>query len=173
MLLRPEEPADVDAVRALHLAAFDRPELEGSPAVEARLVDALRDGGHLLPAMTLVAVDDDAVVGHVAASRATVDGAPVVALGPIGVLPAGQRRGTGSSLVTALLTVADRAGEPAVVLLGDPAFYGRFGFEDSRVHGVLAPDPSWGVHFQLRPLTAWRRRPLHGTAHYAPPFDDL
>jgi putative acetyltransferase len=173
VLVRPERPADVDAARSLHLAAFDRLELEGRPAVEAALLDALRDGGFLLPEMTLVSVDEDLVVGHVAASRATVGGDPVVALGPIGVLPARQRQGIGQALVRALLAAADELGERAVILLGDPAYYGRFGFEDSRRYGVTAPEPGWGVHFQLRPLRAWADRPLSGPAAYAPPFDEV
>lgn len=67
MQVRPEEPADVDAVRGVHLAAFATLEPGAAPAVEARLTDALRDGGHLLPALTLVAVEaPDLALGDVA-----------------------------------------------------------------------------------------------------------
>jgi putative acetyltransferase len=112
-------------------------------------------------------------VGHVAASRAGVGGAPAVALGPIGVRPDRQRRGIGTALVEALLRAADEAGERAVVLLGDPAYYRRFGFRDSRRLGVRPPDPAWGTHFQVRPLAAWSDAPMSGAAAYAPPFGDL
>jgi putative acetyltransferase len=173
VLVRPELPGDVGAARAVHLAAFDRPELAGQPAVEAALLDALRAGGHLLADLTFVAVDGAEVVGHVAASRATVGGQPAVALGPVAVQPGRQGRGTGSALVEALLAAADRHGERAVVLLGDPAFYGRFGFRDSRLLGVTAPEPGWGEHFQVRPLGAWAGAPMSGAAAYAPPFDDV
>lgn len=173
MLVRPESPGDADAVRAVHLAAFDRPELAGRPAVEAALVDALRAGGYVLPDLSFVAVDDGTVVGHVAASRATVGGEPAVALGPIGVLPDRQARGIGSALVEGLLAAADARAERAVVLLGDPAYYGRFGFRDSRQLDVTAPDPAWREHFQVRPLAAWAANPMSGPAAYAPPFGDL
>lgn len=173
MRVRPEEPADVDAVRGVHLAAFATLEPGAAPAVEARLTDALRDGGHLLPALTLVAVEGGTVVGHVAGSRGTVGGEPVVALGPIGVRPDRQGIGIGAALVQGLLDRADRLGERAVILLGDPAYYGPFGFRDARTVGVEAPDPSWGEHFQLCPLSAWDGHPLSGRAAYAPPFDDV
>ena len=76
--VRPEESGDVDAIRRVHTASFRTP-------TEARLVDLLRDAGHL--SVSLVAVLGDAVIGHVAFSPVTVaTGAAGVGLAPVAVL---------------------------------------------------------------------------------------
>ena len=76
-----------------------------------------------LPALSLVAVTDDAVIGHVVCTRAFVDDTPALGLGPISVLPDRQDGGVGHALMHSVLAAADASGEPLVALLGDPAFY--------------------------------------------------
>ena len=143
---------------------------------EAALVDALRTGGHVVPGCSTVAVERDAVVGHVVCSRASVgasaESAQVLGLGPLGVLPDRQSRGVGSALMHAVLAAADACDVAAVVLLGEPAYYRRFGFEPARRWGLTPPDPSWERGFQVRRLTAWDDR-LHGEVRYAAPFHEL
>jgi hypothetical protein len=80
-----------------------------------------------------------------------------------------QRSGIGSSLVYATIGAADATGEPLIALLGDPEFYGRFGFEASSAFGIHPPEASWGNLFQVRPLTAWQDS-ITGTFRYAEPF---
>ncbi|WP_040337774.1 GNAT family N-acetyltransferase [Candidatus Blastococcus massiliensis] len=178
MIVRRERPADSGAVRALHQAAFARDPATGrkrAPAdvVEAPLVDELREDPGFLPHLSLVAVSDDAIVGHVIATRGWIEphGSPALGLGPLGVLPAVQRQGVGTVLVHALLAVAEACDEPLVALLGDPAYYGRFGFRASADLGITAPDPRWGEHFQARLLTG--PVPAPGTFRYAEPFARL
>ena len=171
MLIRREDPSDVGAVRRVHLAAFEGP-------AEAALVDALREGGHIVPALSLVAVTpDDDVVGHVVCSRGSIAERPSLGLGPIGVLPDHQGAGIGSALIHAVIGAADALDEPCIALLGNPAFYGRFGFVASTRHGIDPPDPAWGDYFQVRTLSAWggsaRNGSIGGTFAYAAPFDDL
>lgn len=173
MLIRREEAGDGPAVRAVHLAAFARP--GPGDAVEAALVDRLRAGPWWLPPLSLVAVadSDGAVVGHVVATRAVLEptGAPVLGLGPLGVVPGAQRRGVGSALMHALLGAAQALDETLVGLLGDPAYYRRFGFGPAAAHGVRSPDPAWGAAFQVRVLAPG---PVPtGAFRYATPFDDL
>lgn len=171
MFIRREIEADARVIRALHAAAFDKPELGGREPVEAQLVDELRADGYIVPALSLVAVEDDAIVGHVVCSRARVEDEWIgLGLGPIGILPAHQHRGVGSALMHAVIAAADALDYPMIVLLGEPAYYRRFGFEASTDHGLLAPDASWGPYFQLRRLAAWTPS-FAGAFRYAAPFE--
>lgn len=166
MIVRRERPADHDAVRVLHLAAFTPSD------VEARLTDELREDAGFLPYLSLVAVEDGDVIGHVIATRGWLEpfGIPVLGLGPLGVRPDRQRRGVGTALVHALLAVAEAADERLVALLGSPDYYRRFGFAPASELGITAPDPAWGVHFQARLLTG---PPVQGSFRYAEPFTRL
>ncbi|MGH3432352.1 MAG: GNAT family N-acetyltransferase, partial [Thermocrispum sp.] len=104
MLIRREQPADVQAIHAVHTAAFQRPDDRNVP-VEAGLVDALRASDAWLPLLSLVACEpaDGAVIGHVVCTRAAVAGRPALGLGPLGVLPGWQRRGVGGALMHGVL----------------------------------------------------------------------
>ncbi|MFR9673632.1 GNAT family N-acetyltransferase [Streptomyces sp. TR06-5] len=169
MLIRRETPDDESAVRDVTTAAFDRTDTP-LPA-EVPLLDALRESAAWLPALSLVALAPSGdVTGHVVCTRAQVARRPVLGLGPLSVHPRHQRSGVGSALVHAVLGAADAQGEPLVALLGDPAYYGRFGFRPATEHGIDPPDPRWGAHFQVRPLAA-HDAALRGRFAYAEPFD--
>lgn len=169
MLIRRECPDDVDAIRTVTSRAFDgMPYSSGS---EAPLVDALRADRGWIPALSLVAEVDRAVVGHVVCSRATVSGRPALGLGPLSVDPAWQRRGVGSALMHTVLGAADALGEPVVVLLGNPAYYHRFGFRPASDYGIDPPVAQWAASFQARTLSTYRAQ-LRGPFEYAAPFQD-
>ena len=168
MLIRRETPQDRAAVAAVTTAAFG----DGLEPVETRLLARLREDEAWLPALSLVAIGEGEVVGHVVCTRGFVDAAPALGLGPISVRPDRQRRGVGQALMHAVLGAADAIGEPLVVLLGDPAFYGRFGFVPASELGIAAPDPGWGRHFQARALSSCPAG-LAGTFRYAAPFAEL
>ena len=176
--VRREEPADHDAVRALHRAAFRRRAADRQEeVVEARLTDELRRDVGFLPHLSLVAVrglpgEDQVVVGHVLATRAWLEplGVPALGIGPLGVRPEDQGTGIGTVLVHSLLAVAEAAGERLAALLGAPAYYRRFDFRPAAELGITAPDPAWGAHFQARHLTG---PPVRGAFRYAAPFGDL
>ncbi len=171
LVIRPERPTDDDGVRALLDAAFEHAE-GADRASESRLVEDLRADGDLLPSLTLVAELDGEVAGYVACSRATMGEGSSVGLGPIAVRPDLQRQGIGSALMAAVIATADQQGEPALVLLGDPAYYGAFGFETAAAHAIGSPGP-WGERFfQVKRLRAWRPE-LAGPFRYAPAFDRL
>ena len=72
----------------------------------------------------------------------------------------------------AVLGAADALGEPLVALLGDPAFYGRFGFELGAVYQITPPRPEWQPHFQVRLLTCYRPS-VTGTFRYAESFERM
>ena len=167
VLIRREVPGDVDAIRSVTEAAF-----AAKPAGEHELVDWLRADEGWIPALSLVALAEGAVVGHVVCTRATVDGAPALGLGPLSVLPSHQRVGVGKALVHTVLGAADALGEPLVVLLGSPDYYSRFGFRLAAEYGITPPVAEWAPHFQARPLSAYDQA-LNGRFRYAEPFDRL
>jgi putative acetyltransferase len=103
---------------------------------EASIIEAVRDEPG---SFALVAEADGGIVGHVQLSRATIGAADVLALGPIGVLPSRQGEGIGSGLVRAALEAAAERSEAAVILLGSPAYYPRFGFRPGSALGLRNP----------------------------------
>ena len=174
MIVQRETPGQEAAIHAVTLRAF-RTSTSGPPSTghpEADLVGALRADEGRLPELSLVALDGDAVIGHVVCSRAHVGGAPVLGLGPLSVHPEHQRRGVGSALVHAVLGGADALGEPLVVLLGDPRYYSRFGFRPAAELGITPPVREWAPGFQARTLTTYHPA-LRGAFAYAAPFNDL
>lgn len=172
MLIRRETPADVPAIRAVTAAAFTRPDTPAGGPAEAPLVDALRADAAWLPALSLVAADGPEAVGHVLCTRGRVGDEDVLALGPISVRPDRQQTGVGSALMHAVLGAADALGEPLVALIGNPAFYRKFGFVPGAELGITPPVPAWLPVFQVRTLSAYRPG-LRGAFAYARPFDDV
>jgi len=121
-----ERDGDADTIRALTRTAFEA--MAFSNQTEAGIIDALRDDGSLT--LSLVAAIENEIVGHVAFSQVTIDGAHKgwFGLGPISVWPARQRMGIGQALIREGLRQLEQEGASGCVLLGDPAYYGRFGF---------------------------------------------
>jgi putative acetyltransferase len=101
-----------------------------------------------------------------------VDDRPALGLGPLSVVPDHQLVGGGHALLHSVLGAAEAMDEPLVCVLGDPSFYGRFGFVVASELGMLAPDPDWGRSFQARRLTSCPPR-LTGAFRYASPFAEL
>ncbi len=177
--IRQSGPDDVAAIRRLTVAAFaaaahSAPPVDdtGDPG-EAALVVWLLEDALAIPELSLVAVGDAGhLVGHVICSRGRVDGHPALGLGPLSVHPDHQRGGVGSALVHAVLGAAEALDEPLVALLGDPGYYGRFGFHPASQVGIIAPEPSWGGYFQVRTLAAYDAD-VTGAFRYSEPFDRL
>jgi putative acetyltransferase len=165
MFVRPELPGDRVNVRTVHTAAFGR-------SAEADLVDSLRATEGWLPSLSLVAEQDGTIVGHVLFSDVLLAGRPVLSLAPLGVLPDHQRAGIGSALVRTGLAIAERTDRGMVVVLGNPAYYGRFGFLSSGAQGVIDPFQGPDGHFQLRRLPGYKAG-LIGTVIYPPVFASL
>lgn len=175
MQIRPETAADAESVREVTIAAFtgtphSTRDADGVP-IEAGLVEALRADAGWIPSLSLVAEVDGRIVGHVVSTRGYVGEAPALGLGPISVSPGLQRTGIGSALMHTTIAAATAAGEPFVALLGDPAYYARFGFVPASTLGIQAPDAAWGDYFQVLPLPAYDGEA--GAFRYAAPFAEL
>ena len=131
--IRPEQSGDERAIRALTDAAFrDMPHADGD---EGELVERLRADGDLV--LSLVAVNaDEAIIGHVAFSPVTIEGVdgPWYQLAPVSVIPSGQNAGIGSQLIEAGIAELRQRGAHGFALVGNPAYYERFGF--TREHGL-------------------------------------
>jgi len=123
MDIRTEKPEDIAAVRNVNIAAFGREN-------EANLVARLRG---IASTFSFVAVQSDRIVGHLLFSLVTVEGKcsknlSILGLAPVAVLPNYQRQGIGTLLIREGLKECGRSGFQAVVVLGHPDFYSRFGF---------------------------------------------
>ncbi len=163
MRVRPERPGDEWAIGAVHEAAF-------GGEWEAALVGRLRRAGAI--ALALVAEVDGDIVGHLAFSPlpivADAGEIPAVALAPLAVLPERQRRGIGATLVGHGLAILRGRGVPAVVVLGEPAYYRRFGFSADAAAGLRAPFA--GPAFQALELAPGGLGGGVGQVHYHPAF---
>jgi putative acetyltransferase len=127
MKIRAEADGDVATIRALTSAAFAT--ARHSSGTEAAIIEALRDAGALT--LSLVAERLGVIIGHVAFSRVTISGdaGGWFGLGPVSVQPALQRQGVGDALIRDGLARLQGQGAQGCVVLGDPAYYRRFGFE--------------------------------------------
>jgi putative acetyltransferase len=158
--LRSEQPADIDAIRRLNEAAFPTP-------AEARLVDLLREAGRLT--LSVVATTEGQIVGHVAFSPITLDGKEFgLGLAPLAVDAAYRRHGIGAAIVEHALANCREMGTPLVVVLGEPHYYSRFGFEPASRH-CLVDEYGGGDAFQALWLDPTQLCPS-GTVKYAPEF---
>ncbi len=126
IVIRHERISDIGTIAQLTEAAFL--DMAYSSHTEQFIIDALRRSGQL--SVSLVAVEGDAIVGHVAVSPVTLSSGAGgwFVLGPISVWPAHQRRGIGSLLMHAALDALRQRSAAGCVLVGDPAYYERFGF---------------------------------------------
>lgn len=161
MKIRPETTTDIDLIRDLHEQAFGRDQ-------EAVLVDTLRSDGSVV--LSLVAEDGTGILGHLMLSRMD---APfrALGLGPVGVLPGRQRTGIGSALIRRGIASAVEEGWEAVFVVGDPAYYRRFGFDAGTASGFESPYA--GSYLMALPLAARGLTVRTGRIDYAPAFAGL
>ena len=167
-LIRPELPQEFDRLNDLLRTAFRR-------EAEARLVDRLRASGKIVSA--LVAEDKGYLLGHIMFSKIAVSGgaAPVtgIALAPLTVMPAFQRLGIGSALVSAGLETCRSQSEPRVFVYGDPVYYARFGFTAAARFGLKSSSPEVEKYFRAKELEPRAFAGISGTIRYGHEFDDL
>jgi len=160
--IRPERSGDAKLIHEVVTQAFrDAPHTSGT---EGFIVRELRAAGAL--AVSLVALEDGHMVGHVALSPVTIEdgSAGWYGLGPVAVLPGHQGRGIGSELIGHALRLLRERGAAGCVVLGEPAYYGRFGFRHDPALVLEGVPPEY---FQALPLGSAAAR---GAVAYHPAF---
>jgi putative acetyltransferase len=162
--IRKEEPDDRVAIREVNVQAFGNDEA-------ANLVDLLRNRKKAL--ISLVAISDQRVVGHIMFSPISISEAPEdfrgIGLAPLAVLPEFQNRGVGSQLTQAGLKWCRQGSYDAVVVLGHTSYYPRFGFARAKDYG-LDNEYGAGDAFMVMELKPGALHGVHGLVQYAPEF---
>ena len=165
-LIRSEKGGDAAAVRRVHETAFPT-------AAEADLVEQLRAGGKAV--IALVAEDASSIVGHILFSPVALEplaGTVGLGLGPVAVLPDHEKHGVGRRLIQNGLAECRAWGAGFVVVLGDPPYYGRFGFEPAEKYGLLN-EYGAGEAFMVFELNSGALPPPGTLVKYAPEFSAL
>jgi putative acetyltransferase len=149
--IRPSDASDREAILAVVRDAFSNDGRDPQEEVDVVTATWARDASP--EGLELVAVDQATIVGHVLAARGRLAGTDALGVAPLAVVPARQRSGIGTALMTELIARADARGWPLLLLLGGPTYYARFGFEPASGLGITyaalgGPDP----HFMARRL---------------------
>jgi putative acetyltransferase len=165
--IRPESEQDQSTIHQINAEAFET-------EVEANLVDALRDSGATL--ISLVAERDNVVVGHILFSPMTDaagDSIPVAGLAPMAVAPEYQQQGIGSALVRSGLEHCRAAGYKAVIVLGHPRYYPRFGFVPASHFNIRSQYDAPDEAFMALELEPGALGEIGGVVKYHPLFDQV
>lgn len=167
MNIRAEHPADIELIYQVNALAFGREH-------EAKLVDRLRGLPHTL---SLVAVVGDAIVGHIFFSPVTLENVQaknsmILGLGPVAVQPDHQRQGIGSQLIRQGVEQCRQLGSRAVVVLGDPQFYARFGFIPAEQRALRCEYTVPEGTFRVLELEPGALQNCRGLVRYHPEFAD-
>jgi len=168
MIIRQEKPEDIDDIHALNELAFGQPQ-------EANIIDKLRINCDNL--LSLVAVENEKIVGHILFSPATIEVQHGVikgmGLAPMAVLPEMHRKGIGTQFVKAGIENLRKMQCPFVIVLGHPEYYPRFGFERALLYEIKCqwegiPD----VAFMILWLDKSTMDPVSGLAKYRDEFNE-
>lgn len=166
LIIRSAKPEDYPAIHHVHTLAFGQPN-------EADLVEALRRADALT--ISLVAVQDGRIVGHIAFSPVTItsDTATIggLGLGPLGVLPAYQNTGIGSQLVEVGCQACSKTDYDIVVVVGHPHYYPRFGFMPAKPFGLVWEHNVPEEAFMVKEVRKAALTQTRGVVRYRPEFD--
>jgi putative acetyltransferase len=168
VILRSENPTDLDSIRVLVDQAFGEP-------MPSRLIDLVRGSDRFVPDLSIVAEADGVLLGHILLSYVAIEGEEsfdALSLAPLAVHPDHQNRGVGTALSEEGLARAERLGVPLVVVEGHPGYYPRFGFERASLHGIEKAAPQVPDEaFMVRRLSSYDVR-IRGQLVYPPAFYD-
>jgi predicted N-acetyltransferase YhbS len=143
LIIRPEKPSEFRLIYDLVKIAFQTAQVSNGD--EQNLTNRLRESSGYIPELALIAEQNGQIVGHIMLTKTYVYGAglkhEVLLLAPLAVAPEHQHRGVGSKLVIESFQLAKNLGHMAVLVVGNPAYYGRFGFRPSLSFGITHNPP--------------------------------
>jgi putative acetyltransferase len=166
MKVRAEKPEDLEAIRQVNIAAFGKDS-------EANLVERLRG---VSSTFSFVAVEFEQIIGHIFFSPVKIESADdllVLGLAPVAVLPDNQRQGIGSLLIQHGLKECARLGFKAIVVLGSPKYYPRFGFTPAKDKGLGCEYPCPDEAFMVLELESGALAGCAGTVKYRSEFNKV
>lgn len=168
LVIRAETPEDAGSIRYVNEQAFGGKE-------EAVVIEKLRNRGALT--LSLVAVQGDEVVGHIAFSPVVIaseySSFEAIALGPMAVLPTYQRQGIGGQLVREGLEKCQNLGHSIVVVMGHPTYYPRFGFRTAKPRGISCEFESPEEAFMILELRHGALAGRSGIVKFQPEFQEV
>jgi putative acetyltransferase len=168
--IRPERPEDTVSIDEINISAFQGED-------EAKLIKAIRGSDYFIPELSLVAVKDDRIVGHILFSPITVESSGksvnALALAPMAVVPEYQNKGVGTELVKHGLAACNKLGYTIVIVVGHPEYYPRFGFKPATEYDLEAPFEVPDDAFLALELLPGALKNVRGRVKYSPAFDSV
>jgi len=169
--VRPESPSDYKAIYEINERAFKRSD-------EALLIENLRESDYFIPELSFVAEKNKQVIGHIVFSLVDVRNdkgavSQILSLAPMAVSPDFQKQGVGFLLVKQGLKKCRESGFKAVVVVGHPEYYPRFGFTSARAKGLTLPFDAPDEAFLVAELLPGALEDISGAIVYPPAFDDV
>jgi len=165
-----EREDDIPAICEVVTAVFGR-------TSEAKLIEAIRNSSNFIPELSIVAVEEGNVLGHILFSSIVIEAqgqtVPALALAPLAVIPLRQHQGIGSQLVQTGLSKCRDLGHSVVVVLGNPHYYRRFGFQTANKFGIRAPFLVPDEAFMVLELKLSALIDISGIVRYPPYFDEV
>lgn len=170
IIIRSEKTEDFAAIFEVNKLAFGQEN-------EARLVEAIRRSDNFNSELSLVAIKDEKIVGHLLFTDIIIqtknENVPALALAPLAVHPDFQNQGIGSQLIQQGLKDSQRLGHKIVVVVGHPNYYTRFGFSPARAKGLEAPFLVPDEAFMVLELAPAALEGIRGMVKYPPAFDNV
>jgi putative acetyltransferase len=155
LTIRNERKEDYRAVEQLVREAFWNLYVPGCN--EHYIMHNLRNSSDFIPGLDFVAEKEGQIVGQIAYSRGIIKGKEagdkgVITFGPVSVVPAFQKQGIGSALITHTINLARDMGYAAICIYGDPRYYSRFGFRCAEKYEIKTADDKFAVALQVLEL---------------------
>lgn len=168
--IRSESPEDYNQISDVIYNAFEQKN-------EVRLVETLRNSPDFIVELSLVAILNNLIVGHILFSKIKIKSeekeTTALALAPLAVRPDYQNKGIGTKLVEKGLKECKRLNHKIVNVLGHPNFYPKFGFTPASKFGIMAPFDAPDEAFLILELIPGALNGISGTVEYPPAFNEV